>query len=286
MARAAEELSVSPSAVSHQIKIIESWFGHSLFARDGRELVLNTHGRQFYDLVRPAFEQLRMATHRLIDPPNGRVKVLLCPSLASTWLAPRMANFFEKNVEIDIDLHCRRETVDLNETDFDCALRYCAGVPENHVGVSLMNESVFPVCSPALMEQGQIKSLEDLKDQRLLNDVLGETGVTACNWSNWFSEIGMPQLVAGRGCGFSDSNIMYEAACRGVGVALGRSVLVDDLLQSKRLVRPFDITRRSNYAWHFLTTSHKQDKAPLVAFKEWLVSEADISNGLARGTDL
>ncbi|MBS9717266.1 LysR substrate-binding domain-containing protein [Pseudohalocynthiibacter aestuariivivens] len=270
MARASEELGVSPSAVSHQVKSLETWFDQPLFDRQGRDLVLNEAGRQFFDLVRPAFEQLRIAADRLIDPPIGRVKVIVCPSLASIWLAPRLDKFTEQHSDIDIELHCRRETVDLNETDFDCALRYCATVPDNHVGNVLMTEDIFPVCSPELAAEG-LGTLDDLKHHTLLHDILGETGVAACNWSSWFSEVGMPQLIPGRGHGFSDSNIMYEAACRGVGVALGRSVLVADYIRRGRLVRPFDVTMQSSYSWHFLSTPQKIAKRPLITFRDWLI---------------
>lgn len=275
MVRASEELAVSPSAISHQIKTLETWFAQPLFERQGRDLVLNDAGRHFFDLVRPAFEQIRMAADRLIDPPSGRLKVIVCPSLASLWLAPRLDRFLEQHTDIDIELHCRREAVDLNEADFDCALRYCAVVPDNHVGNVLMSEDVFPVCSPALAaREPTLKTMDDLKHHTLLNDTLGETGVVSCNWSSWFSEIGMPQLTPSRGHGFSDSNIMYEAACRGIGIALGRSVLVSEHIRQGRLIRPFEVTRRSTYSWHFLTITKNLTKSPLSTFREWLVQQA------------
>jgi LysR family glycine cleavage system transcriptional activator len=278
MARAAAELGVSPSAVSHQVKSLETWFARPLFDRQGRDLIVNDAGRQFIDLVRPAFEQLRIAADRLLDPPAGRVKVLVCPSLASIWLAPRLDSFLRQHSDIDIELHCRREVVDLNETDFDCALRYCEAVPNDHVGNAFMPEDVFPVCSPGLAagERG-LKTLEDLVHHTLLNDALGDAGAIACNWSSWFSEVGLPQFTTGRGHGFSDSNIMYEAACRGIGVALGRSVLVDEHIRSGRLVRPFDVTMRSNYSWHFLSTSQKLTKRSLSTFRDWLVDQTGAS---------
>ena len=279
MVRASGELTVSPSAVSHQIKTLETWFNRPLFERQGRDLVLNEAGRHFFDLVRPAFEQLRTATNRLTAPPTGRLKVIVCPSLASIWLAPRLDKFLEIHPDIDIELHCRRETLDLNETEFDCALRYCPVVPDNHVGSILMYEDVFPVCSPALAERSPgLASLDDLRQHTLLNDILGETGVASCDWSSWFSEVGMPQLTSSRGHGFSDSNIMYEAACRGIGVALGRSVLVSEYIHQGRLVRPIEISRRSNHSWHFLTTSAKQGKGPLEIFRDWLIKVAAAEN--------
>ncbi|MEP3245571.1 MAG: LysR substrate-binding domain-containing protein [Sneathiella sp.] len=276
MARASEELMVSPSAVSHQIKALETWFDQPLFLRQGRELVLNDQGQQFFDLVRPAFEQLRTASDRLITPPTGRLKVIICPSLASIWLAPQLNRFLEKHSDIEIELHCRRDVIDLTETDFDCALRYCDRIPDQHVGNSVMAEDIFPVCSPTLAA-GKIplETLDDLKHHTLLNDTLGETGVAACNWSSWFSEIGMPQLTSPHGHGFSDSNIMYEAACSGLGVALGRSVLVNELIRQGRLVRPFDITRHSTYSWHFLSTPAKMRKEALTVFQNWVMETSN-----------
>ncbi len=276
MVRASAELSVSPSAVSHQIKTLEAWFDQPLFDRRGRDLVLNDAGRQFFDLVRPAFEQLRTAADRLAEPPSGCLKVIVCPSLASIWLAPRLDRFLEEHANIDIELHCRRETVDLNDTDFDCALRYCATVPDNHVGEILMSEDVFPVCAPTLVGRGApLETLDDLKLHTLLNDALGETGVASCDWSSWFSEIGMPHLAPSRGHGFSDSNIMYEAACRGIGIALGRSVLVSDYIHQGRLIRPFDVAMRSTYSWHFLTTARDRSKPAVSTFRDWLLQQAE-----------
>ncbi|WP_053005803.1 LysR substrate-binding domain-containing protein [Kiloniella spongiae] len=272
MVRASEELSVSPSAVSHQIKTLETWFDRPLFDRQGRDLLLNDAGRIFFDLVRPAFEQLRTAASRLTEPPTGRLKVVICPSLASIWFAPRLRNFVESHPEIDVELHCRREIVDLNEADFDCSLRYCASVPENHVGDILMTEDVFPVCAPSLAKGNiPLNSLDDLRHHTLLNDVLGESGVVSCDWASWFSEVGMPQLIRPKGHGFSDSNVMYEAACEGVGVALGRSILVAELIKQGRLVRPLDVSRRSSHSWYFLSTTTKLDRKILGTFRDWLM---------------
>lgn len=204
---------------------------------------------------------------------------MVCPSLASIWLAPRLDRFLERHRDIDIELHCRRETVDLNESEFDCALRYCEAVPGDHVGNQFMTEDVFPVCAPKLLAEGEgFRTLDDLKNHDLLNDSLGEAGAVACNWSSWFSQVGLPQLPTGRLHGFSDSNILYEAACRGVGVALGRSVLVREYLRAGRLVRPFDITMRSNHAWHFLSTPSRLTNPSLTLFRNWLIEEAEATN--------
>jgi LysR family glycine cleavage system transcriptional activator len=268
MARAAEELHVSPSAVSHQIKALESWFERQLFDRQGRELLLNEDGRRFIDVVHPAFQQLRLAARRMQEPPGGRLKVAICPSLASTWLVPRLSAFLDLHPQISVELHSQRETVDLTRSSFDCALRYCREVPRGHVGQVLMAEDIFPVCAPSL---SPITSLNDLRDHRLLHDALGELGVSSCSWSTWLSEVGVPELARSEGAAFSDSNILYEAACLGMGVALGRSVLVANQLASGRLIRPFDISMRSTHSWYFISTADKLITPSLTAFRDWLL---------------
>ncbi len=276
MARAAEELGVSPSAVSHQVRVLELWFGRAVFEREGRKLKLTEEGRRFFDLVKPAFDQLRSAADILVELTTGRLDVLICPSLASTWLAPRLAGFAALHPEIDVTLHSRSETVDLTESDFGCAIRYCDGLPDRHAGDLLLQESVFPVCAPSLLErEPRLQSVKDLQEHVLLHDVLGDAGVPACNWSSWFSEIGLPHLRTARGHGFSDSNIMYEVACHGAGVALGRSVLVEQHLGQGRLVKPFDVARRSSHAWYFISTPAKLAQPSIARFRRWLLYEAE-----------
>ena len=175
MARASEELGVTPSAVSHQVRALELWFGRTLFGREGRRLKLTNEGRKFFDLIRPAFDQIRSAAKTLVEPASGRLEVLICPALVSAWLAPRLSGFSDLHPEIDITLHSRTETVDLTEADFDCAIRYCNSVPDRHVGDLLLQESVFPVCAPSLLAQERkLHSIVDLKDHVLLHDALGD----------------------------------------------------------------------------------------------------------------
>ena len=276
MARAAEELGVTPSAVSHQVRALELWLGRAIFDRKRRQLKLTEEGRRFFNLVKPAFDQIRSVADILVELTSGRLEVLICPSLASTWLTPRLADFAALHPQIDVILHSRTETVDLTESDFGCAIRYCDGVPDRHVGDLLLQESVFPVCAPSLLErEPKLQSVNDLQDHVLLHDVLGDAGVTACNWSSWFSEIGLHHLRTARGHGFSDSNIMYEAACHGAGVALGRSVLVEQHLAQGRLVKPFDVARRSSHAWYFISTPAKLAQSPIAQFRKWLLDEAE-----------
>ncbi|WP_170378794.1 LysR substrate-binding domain-containing protein [Ruegeria atlantica] len=273
--RAAAELGVSPSAVSHQIRAIESWFGQQMFDRRGRDLIVNKTGSFYFENVRPVFDQLRLASAKLTDKPKEKLKLLVCPSFASLWLVPRLQGFTSMYSGLSIQIHCMKETIDLNGTEFDCALRYCQGVPDGHRGICLTGEEVFPVCSEAYLSAHQpLTSFEDLMNQVLLHDTLGDSGVNACSWSSWFSEVGFPGMVPSDRHEFSDSNIMYEAACNGLGVALGRSVLVDDYLNSGKLIRPIAFSIRSTLAWYAVRPQSGTRNEALDLFLNWLSAEA------------
>ena len=273
--RAADELHVTQAAVSHQIKALEDWLGVPLFRRMNRRLLLTEDGQRYLVSVRAAFDELTAGTQRLLaGERQGVLTVSVIPSFAARWLVPRLGRFRDAHPEIDLRLAATLQNVDFTRDDVDVGIRYGAGrYPGLHV-TFLMQESYFPVCAPALLDgRYPLKEPGDLCHHTLLHDEHAP-GQPNPEWRHWLKEAGAVEVRWDRGPVFGDASMMIQAAVAGQGVALGRNTLVVDDLAAGRLVRPFELSLPSNYAYWIVCPEHYADRPKIVAFREWLLREA------------
>ncbi len=275
--RAAEELHVTQGAVSHQIKVLESWFGVPLFQRSKREIKLTEEGQNYLPGVRSTLNKLHTVTQQVLETDASHLLNIATPeSFAVNWLIKRLKNFYEAYPETDIRLTTQNQIDDFGNLIgdegppwVDLRIRYGRGRWTGLQVSKILDEEMFPVCSPDLLEgEHGLSSLENLQHQTLLHDDM------QVPWRSWLLAAGLDHINCNSGSHFSHSHMVLKAAVEGQGVALGRSVLVADDLSSGALVKPFDISIPSEYAYYLVYPEISVEQPKIMAFQEWLLKEA------------
>jgi LysR family glycine cleavage system transcriptional activator len=266
--KAADELAVTQSAVSHQVNALEEWAGVPLFKRQGRAMVLTEAAVKFLPAVSTALDQIALAGRKLqaVDPTHGWLTVAVMPSFAAKWLVPRLADFHEKNPDMDVWIATFEAQTGALGSDIDVAIRYGRGDWPGLASVRIMSEELFPVCAPRLA--ASLKAPADLASATLLHDELRE------DWAMWFAAAGLTGVATARGPGFDDSGLLIQAAIEGLGVALGRSVLVKGDLDAGRLVRPFDVALAAEFAYYLVYPPDLENAPKIETFRTWLLATA------------
>ncbi|MGJ5068788.1 transcriptional regulator GcvA [Bradyrhizobium oligotrophicum] len=267
--RAASELNVTQTAISHQIKRLEDELGIRLFVRQNRSLALTPQARDYLPLVRAAFDDLRLATERLVRKDNAKVlTVSTIASLAAKWLLPRLTAFQEAHPGIDVRITTSTGLVDFRKDDVDAAIRYGRGHWPGVRAEWLMADELFPVCSPALLQGDKpLRCPEDLAHHTLLQ----ASGGYDDDWRLWLTAAGLPVEMSRQGrLSFDLSLMTVQAAIDGLGVAIGRTAYVQDDIAKGRLVVPFKITLPSDAGFYLVTPEGRTDPPKLKAFRQWL----------------
>jgi LysR family glycine cleavage system transcriptional activator len=264
-ARAADELNITPAAVSQQVRHLEAQIGTPLFHRRGRGLELTRHGAEYAESLAVALDRMATATERVktANRPD-LLTVSTTPSFASKWLVPRLVDFQNGHPEVDVRLAASNSLVDLVREDVDVAVRYGSGHWPQVSAHLLMRTELFPVCSPRLFEGDRpLREPSDLRHHTMLH-------LTTDEWPRWLEAAGIPELDSSRGPRFGDAGLLIGAAAAGHGVALGQRVLVADDLAAGRLVAPFRITLPSELAYFVVTPSAEVESPKVKAFVSWL----------------
>ena len=265
--RAAEELAVTQTAVSHQIRRLEDQLGRKLFDRRGRVLSLTRAGQDYVPAVRAAFDKLRGATDKLLRADGaGRLTVSTLPSLAAKWLVPRLPGFQEAHPEIDVRIATSVALVDFRRDDVDVAIRYGHGDWPGLRADWLMTEETFPVCAPALRDGAPpLRRPADLARHTLLHMSVRD------DWHQWLTAAGEEGVDVTRGHTFDTHVALLQAAIDGLGVALGRTPFVEADLAAGRLVAPFQVTLPTEAGFYVVAPTATADRPPVPAFREWLL---------------
>lgn len=267
--RAAEELNVTQTAISHQIRRLEDELGVRLFMRLKDGLALTEEGHAYLPGIRSAFLELRYSTEKLLESSNNSVLTIsTLVSVASKWLLPRLPSFREAHPQIDVRISASTEWVDFRKGGIDAVIRYGDG---NWPGLRadwLMSDEIFPVCSPRLLTGDKpLNTPVDLAHHPLLQ----VSGVTANDWNDWLHAAGQPPLTAkGPRLTFDLAMMAVQAAIDGQGVCIGRSTYVDDDLRAGRLVAPFDLRLKSASGFYLVTPHDQAESKKIVAFRGWL----------------
>lgn len=266
---AAAELNVTQTAISHQIRRLEEQLGIRLFLRQNRALALTREAQGYLPAVRAAFDDLRRATARLMRPEReGVLTVSTMASLAAKWLVTRVAAFQDAHPGIEVRITTSAHLVDFQREEVDMAVRYGRGSWPGVRAQWLMAEDIFPVCSPALLNGAKpLRRPEDLANHTLLH-----TTVLREDWQLWLTAAGLPvSLALRRGLSFDQSFMAVQAAIDGLGVALGRSRLVDADIAAGRLVVPFDVVLPADAGYYIVAPEETADTAKIALFRDWLV---------------
>ena len=275
--RAADELNVTQTAISHQIRRLEEQLGKRLFVRRTRALLLTREAEIYLPAIRTAFDDLRRATARLQRPDReGLLTVSTTASLAAKWLVTRVASFQDAHPGIEVRITTSTHLVDFRREEVDVAVRYGRGDWPGLRTQWLMAEDIFPVCSPALMTgEKPLRRPEDLVHHTLLHTTVGRE-----DWQLWLTAAGLPVTLAlRRGLSFDQSFMAHQAAMDGLGVALGRTRLVDADIAAGRLVVPFDVALPTDAGYYIVAPEETADMTKIALFRDWL------TRSVAQGPD-
>ncbi len=271
--RAASELNVTQTAISHQIRRLEEQLGIRLFLRRNRALLLTREAQAYLPAVRAAFEDLRRATERLRRPEReGLLTVSTTASLAAKWLVTRVAGFQEAHPGLEVRITTSAHLVDFRREEVDMAVRYGRG---NWPGLRahwLMAEELFPVCSPALLNGPKpLRRPEDLAHHTLLHATVSRE-----DWQLWLTAAGLPvSLASRRGLSFDQSFMAIQAAVDGLGIAMGRTRFVETDIATGRLVVPFDVALPADAGFYIVAPEETADTPKIALFRDWLIESVE-----------
>ena len=271
---AAKELNVTPAAIGQQVKLLEEWLGVSLFERrssGASRLVLTNEALQGLPDITRGFDALSQGLN-LLKPieVNSILTVAVSPAFAAKWLLMRIDGFQTSHPEWDLRLDTNIRTIDYLAEGIDIGVRYGKGEWEGLEKSLLMTESVFPVCAPDLVEKG-LFGLDNLIDFPLLHDLSLPKESGFPSWSSWAKQNNIHNINAEKGLKINNSASVIQAAISGQGVALGRSVLVQEDLDCGRLVKPFpDLKCHIELAYYIVWKSNGLESEKVRVFKEWL----------------
>lgn len=271
-ARAAQELHVTPAAVSQLVKQLEGYLGAPLFRR-GKQLVLGESAGAALPLLSEAFDQLERAVARLRSgDARGPLVVSAPPAFAARWLVPRLDDFQGRHPEIDLRLLATRRLVDFALDDVDLAIRFGSGDYPGLRAERLKGETILAVAAPALA--ADIRSATDLARKPLLNDEWHTSHQVFPDWETWLGSQGVALEAPLRIQSFGDANLTIQAAIAGLGVALAwRSLVADDLKQG-RLVQLLGHASDTRLAYHLVMPAGRPLSAKVAAFRAWLLDQA------------
>jgi len=278
LTKAAKELSVSPGAVSHQIRGLEAVLGVKLFERRVRAIALTPAANLLYPGLQTGFLHIRQALVALKDASNDRVLVVSSsPGMTSKWLAPRLYRFAAANPEIDVRISSSLANANFTTDGVDVALRYMptgSALDPGLVVEKLTDMSFVPVCSPGLIElHGPLSTPQALLRAPLIHDDTLKSRVGIPTWADWFRATGMPDVDVSHGLRFNSADHALDAASQNAGVVLTYDLLAYDDLRAGRLVIPIALPLPAGRAWYFVCPRSGRDRPQVEAFRRWIKEE-------------
>jgi DNA-binding transcriptional LysR family regulator len=274
--KAAEELFITQSAVSRQIKALEDHLGIRLFERRPRSLALTESGEALYRMSADVLERLQTATDQLRAASRTRqLSITTTTGFASLWLIPRLQRFTGLHPDIDVRISATTDTLNLERSLVDLAIRYCPPESAPEGATRLFGEEVLPVCAPALLRDRSrpLKRPQDLKHHVLLHFDYPGAQKMFMDWGTWLTSLGIGDLKSAGALHFSQYEQMIQAAISGQGVALGRQPLVNDLIQTGMLAAPFKKAVVGSRGYFIIESPAASGKPHVRQFAAWLIEE-------------
>lgn len=268
--KAADELGLTHGAVSHRIRELEDRVGVTLFRRVGNTMQLTSEGQRLEAQVRQGLSLLEQAFEPAQAPatkPRRHIVLTSVPSLASTWLFLRMAQYRSDFPDVDIELRVTEALNDYRKEGIDLGVRLGAGGWPGLHAVKLFDEALTPVCTPEYAEKLKLKEPADLQRATLLRNPWTP-------WSRWFRAVGLDWPEPASGPKFDDAPLLLRAALDGQGVALGRQWLAVDEVRAGRLVTPFEQAVRDDFAYWLVWPTGRGPTPEAARFRDWVQAQA------------
>jgi len=274
--KAANELNVTPGAISQQIRGLEEFLEIKLFKRRNRSIVLTDSGQVFLPLLSDGFSRIAEAVDSVRRSQGEEpLTITAAPSFTSKWLIPRLCKFQALHPEIDVRIDASSRLVDFVREDIDVGIRFGTGEIEGLDSNYLFSFDLIPVCSPDLKHEGKaVHDLSDIRHHTLLHSQDTDFDPSFPDWAMWLATAGVDDVDASRGIFFSQGEMVIEAAIEGQGIALGASVMVAGALESGRLVQPFETRLPVRLSFHLITTRQKTRSSKIGAFRQWILDES------------
>lgn len=274
--RAAAELCVTQGAVSRHVGLLEDWLRVRLFKRERHGVELTIQGRSYFNTIKGALDEIERGTELLRrSPDETRLRLKLPPTFAIRWLVPRLARFHAKHPKVDVQITTSHERVDFDREDVDIAIHSESQPPAGNSYRRLFGEVLLPVCSPGLLQHARLARPRDLLKHTLLCSLN-----RPLDWPTWLRAAKVEGISADTGLKFENAALAYQAAIDQLGVMIAQLALVQDDLQSGRLVAPFPL-RVPTPGGYYLQHRPGQLRLPCIAaFEQWVESEAHATDGM------
>lgn len=279
--RAAEELNVTQSAISHQVKSLEDFLGVQLFRRGTRTVALTSEGADYLDELSGVLDRMAAATDRMRDKgASGPLFVRSTPAFAARWLVPRLTAFHDAHPQIELHISTSLEPADFANEEVDVDIRFGEDQSPGLRVDPFLSSARFPVASPKLLDgRPKLRSPDDLRSFTLLHDEVGD------GWEQWLDCAGVRRFDPRPGPRFSHCDLVLRAATEGQGIALAYGVLAEPDLATGQLVRLFDISLPSKVVYSVVSAQAWSDRPKIAAFRSWLLRAAWAQTGVEHMLD-
>lgn len=283
LTRAAEELGVTPSAITQHVRAVETWVGAPLFRRTGRSIIPTEAAEAAMPSLREGFDRI-IEGAQLLRGSNRKGRVIsisTTPAFAAKWLLPRLDRFREQNPDVEVWVSADMSLVDFSGADLDLAIRYGPGGYDGLVAEQLLAEAVAPMAAPELAAELAVREPRDLLRARLLHDTSAERDASCPSWRKWFRARGVDDLRSLDGPRYSDPGLVIDEAIAGKGVALVKRTLADRDLQAGRLALLLPDVAPVMFVYWLVWPRGRTLLAPVRTFIAWIKAEAvgDIADG-------
>jgi LysR family glycine cleavage system transcriptional activator len=267
---ASEELYITASAVSHQIKSLENFLGQRLFSRNRRKVELTPLGQQYLVAIQHALDEIEVATRKLTtSAENDAITISVAPNFLIRWLMPRMSRFQKQYPDVELQITASTGLIDFNKSNTDMAIYFGHGDWHDIEVYFLRNVLLVPVCSPALLESGKVLATpSDLRSHSLIH-----VSKRLHEWPEWLKLAGVEFTGFSRGLQLSSSQLATAAAQEGLGVALADSTLTSREIAAGKLVVPFDIMLDTHKSFYLVFQKNRALSYGMQAFKDWVIEE-------------
>ena len=273
--KAAQELNVTHSAISHQIKALEEWLGQPLFERKTRQVRLTEAGKRFVGPVKSAFEQLADGAAEITRFGKDRpLTVTALPSLAAKWLVPRLSDFQRQHPEVQVRLSATGGIEAVGSRDIDFGIRFGRGKWDGLESELLSENEIFPVCSPTLITSNRpiLEPRDVLKYPLLTDSDWMRSGYD--EWADWLSAAGVIDPKIESNLSLNYSNLLIQAAIDGLGIAMGNVINAGDDLRHGRLIKPIDFSVKTDTGYWVVYGKGALKQPKIKAFRDWVMAQA------------
>jgi LysR family glycine cleavage system transcriptional activator len=274
--RAAEELNVTPAAISHQVKALEEWLGTRLFYRHNAALRLTPIGASYFTGVSEGFDRLCSVTENLtVSDPYNTLSVVVPPTVASRWLVPRLSQFQKLYSDIKLRIVVGAPPIDFSRYNLDIGIAFSGEITPNLQRCPWLTYGIIAVCSPRLMEGPRpLRRPQELEAHPLLHDEALKIQ-DRIDWRSWLDSVGGATFDPDRGIRFNQATHAYQMAIDGYGVALAKDALITIDLEAGRLVKLFEHSVPSELTYDIVYSENASAK--VTCFRDWLLEEGNNS---------